>query len=151
MLPWSLFSLLALTKNDIFFCTPILWIVSPGNHLCYYCVDLIYSSILTSSLLAAELSMHIKLLIHSEIPYETPKLKKKEGMGEGSEHMLMLYCAICCSKLGVWITICGFSYLWPLHNFDMNVQIARGRGSRMHFYLIFDKAFIEWWYFFQCI
>lgn len=96
------------------------------------------------------LSIYVKLPIHSEITYETPKLKKekekkkeKEGRGEGNEHMFMLYCAICCSKLGVWINICGFSYHWPLHNFDMNVQIARGKGRGMHFYLIFDNALIE--------
>lgn len=44
--------------------------------------------------------------------------------------MFAFYCAICCSKLSVWIPICEFSYLCPLHNFDMNVQIARGKDRR---------------------
>lgn len=44
--------------------------------------------------------------------------------------MFTFYCAICCSKLSVWIPICEFSYLCPLHNFDMNVQIARGKDRR---------------------
>lgn len=74
-------------------------------------MDLIYSSILTSSLLAAELSRHIKLPMHSEIPYETPKLKKKKKKKEWGRAVNT------CSRYAVPYVVVNWVYELPYVDF----------------------------------